>query len=214
MSRQHPKNPRQPTQPLTLPAATVAAYDGPMWRIHSPTGRHPSAWNDLRFNGPVPGNRWDPHPGPLSTRSAIGVSYTAPSHITAFAEVFQRDRAITVSRDRVLSGWRPTRRLELLNLLGGPGDGDWAVLHGASASLPQAPKNTCRAWAEAIHDQLGTQLDGLLVPSTVLGDPMVVLLTRAQDAFPVAPELSRSLDHPDVLTLAVAVRDRLGWPIR
>lgn len=172
------------------------------------------AWDELRWNGPISSNRWDPQPGPLSARSTAGVSYTAPDYTTAFAEIFQNDRALTLTAERALSSWLPARPLELLNLTGGSGSGDWAVRHGASASLPQAPKSTCRAWASAIHEQLGEQIDGLLVPSTVTGDQMVVLYTRSVDAFPIAPSISRTLEQSDVLTLVVRVRDRLGWPIR
>lgn len=214
MSPAHPKNPRRPAVPLTLPEGTVVSFDGPLWRIHAVAGRHPMAWNELRWNGPIRSNRWDPQPGPLSVRSTAGVSYTAPDYTTAFAELFQRDRAITLTADRALSGWRPSRHLDLLDLTGGKGSGDWAVRHGASASLPQASKDICRAWAAAIHGQLGDRLDGLLVPSTVTGDPVVVLFTRSADAFPAAPSFSRNLEHTDVLTLAVRVRKRLGWPIR
>lgn len=172
------------------------------------------AWNELRWNGPISSNRWDPQPGPLSARSTSGVSYTAPDYATAFAEIFQNDRAITLTADRALSGWFPTRPLELLNLTGGRGSGDWAVRHGASASLSQAPKSTSRAWASAIHEQLGEQIDGLLVPSTIIGDQRVVLFARSADASPIAPSFSRTLEQADVLSFAVRVRDRLGWPIR
>lgn len=214
MSPAQPKNPRSPTVPLTLPESAVASFEGPLWRIHAVAGRHPMAWNELRWHGPVRSNRWDPQRGPLSVRSAAGVSYAASDYATAFAELFQRDRAITLTADRALSGWRPSRPLDLLNLIGGEGSGDWAVLHGASASLPQASRDICHAWAAAIHDQLGDRLDGLLVPSTVTGDPVVVLFTRSADAFPAAPSFSRNLEHADVLTLATRARERLGWPIR
>jgi len=214
MNRAVAKNPRRPTVPLTLFPEAVTRYDGPLWRIHTVAGRHPMAWDELRWNGPLRSNRWDPQSGPLTARSTVGVSYAAPEYTTAFAEVFQGDRAITLTSDRALSGWRPTRPLELLNLTGGDGSGDWAVRHGASASLPQAPKSTCRAWASAVHEQLGEQIDGLLVPSTVTGDRMVVLFARSADAFPTAPDFSRTLEQADVLTLAVRVRGRLGWPIR
>lgn len=91
--------------------------------------------------------------------------------------------------------------------------GDWAVKHGASASLPQAPKGTCRSWAAAVFEQLGDRVDGLLVPSTVVGDESLVLFARAQSAFPSAPAFSRTLDHDSVRAMAVKVRDRLNWPI-
>ncbi|MGO1183016.1 MAG: RES family NAD+ phosphorylase [Micrococcaceae bacterium] len=214
MSPVQPKNPRHPTIPLTLPPESVFTYSGPLWRIHTLAGAHPLSWDQFRWHGPLRSQRWDPHPGPVSVRSAAGVSYTATDFTTAFAEVFQSDRAITLTSDRALSGWHPIRPLELLDLTGGEGSGDWAVRHGASASLPQAPKSTCRAWAAAIHDQLGSHLDGLWVPSTVTGDPMVVLFPGSSSAFPVAPSFSRTLQHADVLTMAVQVRQRLHWPIR
>lgn len=214
MSRPHPKNPRTPPASLTLSAGDIVDWGGPLWRLHATGGTHPSRWDELRRTGPVPSCRWDPQPGPLGTPSSAGVSYAAPSPITSFAEVFQRDRTLSLTGDLTLSGWRPTRTLQLLDLLAGPDGSDWALRHGASASLPQAPRSTCRAWAVAIHDQLGDRIDGLLVPSTVLGDPMTVLFTRAGDAFPTAPAFSRGLDHPGVAVLAVTVRQRTGWPIR
>lgn len=214
MSRAHPKNPRSPRSDLTLPEECVRGYSGPLWRIHTVVGPYRMAWDELRWHGPLRRSRWDPQPGPLAERSSVGVSYTAPAPTTCFAEVFQDDRAITLTSDLALSGWLPSRELALLDLTGGSGSSDWAVQNGASASLPQALRGTCRAWAQAIHEQLGEQIDGLLAPSTVLGDPVIVLFARAADAFPAAPSFSRTLEQADVLTLAVRVRDRLGWPIR
>jgi len=139
------------------------------------------------------------------------VSYTAQDHVTAFAEVFQRDRAITLSPDRTLSAWLPSRPLALLDLVGS----DWAVWHRASASLPHAPKGTCRAWANAIWEQLGQHVDGLLTPSAVvIGGALVVLFPPATTAFPTAPSFSRNLHHSDVATLAVRAGRRLTWPVR
>ncbi|MGP9786693.1 hypothetical protein ACT3UD_10315 [Glutamicibacter sp. 287] len=115
------------------------------------------------------------------------MSYTATGYAKAFAEVFQDDQSITLSGSRALSGWYPSRPLTLLDLV----NSDWAVHHGASASIPQATKNICRNWSRSIWEQLGhgsdALLDGLYVPSTKLGDSMVVLFPRAKDAFPGAP---------------------------
>lgn len=208
-----PKNPKAPRVPLTLPAESIYEWAKPLWRIHTITGRHPSAWNELRWAGPIRSMRWDPQRGPLGAASAAGVSYVSPDYVTCFAEVFQAKRRITLTPERVLTGWRPSRPLQLLNLLGGAGTGDWAVKHGASASLPQAPKGTCRSWAAAVFEQLGDRVDGLLVPSTVVGDESLVLFARAQSAFPSAPAFSRTLDHDSVRAMAVKVRDRLNWPI-
>ncbi|WP_169251300.1 RES family NAD+ phosphorylase [Brevibacterium sp. 'Marine'] len=214
MSPARAKNPRSPQVPLTLPPGTVYQHGGALWRIHTTSGQYPAAWNDLRWTGPIRSQRWDPHPGPLGAQSTAGVSYTASSYITCFTEVFQAARAITLTSDRALSGWIPSRPLELLNLTGGEGSGDWALRHGATASLPQASKSTCRAWAAAIHDQLGDRIDGLWVPSAVVGDPAVVLFARAASAFSETPSFSRTLEHDDVRVMAAKVRKRLGWPIR
>ena len=211
MSRRYPKNPRTPPTALTVRSGEIATYTGPLWRIHTTTGAHPAAWNALRRYGPLSDYRWEPHPPPPRTHPAVAVSYTAQDYETAFAEVFQRDRAITLTPDRTLSGWLPSRPLALLDVIAS----NWALRHRASASLPHTPKNTCRAWANAIWEQLGHQVDGLLAPSTVLiGKPMVVLFPRAASAFPIAPSFSRNLNHSDVATLAVRVGRRLDWPVR
>jgi hypothetical protein len=210
----HPKNPRRPRHPLVLEPKHVVRHTGRLYRIHRVRGAHPSQWDNLRAYGPLPGFRWDPHPSPLGDHPEAAVSYTAPGFITAFSEVFQRDRAITVTSHQVLSGWEPTRPLELLDLCGS----DWALRNGASASLPHVRKDICQGWAHAIWSQFGRGrdplLDGLLAPSTVIGDPMIVLWPSARSAFPAVPAFSRPLIHPDVAVLAVKAGRRLGWPVR
>jgi len=214
VSPKHPKNPLFPKIPLTTEHQHLITYDQALWRIHTTVGTHPSAWDELRNYGPISRFRWDPHPSPTQQHSEVGVSYTATGYATAFAEVFQDDQAITLSASRALSGWYPSRPLTLLDLV----KSDWAVHHGASASLPQATKNICRNWSHNIWEQLGNGsdalLDGLYVPSTKLGDSMVVLFPRAKDAFPVAPNFSRALNHAAVAAMAVAAASRLRWPIR
>lgn len=135
--------------------------------------------------------------------------YASPSPETAFAEVFQHTRIIELDTARALTGWLPTRPLALLDLV----DSDWALHNGAAASLPQAPRSTCRAWARAVWEQHGATLDGILAPSTLTGDPMVVLFVRAVDALPEAPDFSRPLDHLDVATIARVAATRLRWAL-
>src|SRR5699024_12450632 len=103
--------------PLSLVTESVIVLDAPLWLIHTLSGKHPMARDELRQNGPLRFHRWDPQPGPLTVRSTAGVSYAASNYTMAFAEIFQGDRAITLTSDRALSGWRPTRSLELLNLI-------------------------------------------------------------------------------------------------
>lgn len=214
MSPKHPKNPLNPKVPLRVERKHLITHDRALWRIHTTVGTHPSTWDEFRAYGPISRFRWDPHPTPTQLHREAGISYTATGYVTAFAEVFQADQAITLSASRALSGWYPRRPLTLLNLV----NSDWAVHHGASASLPQATKNICRNWSSEIWEQLSrgsdALLDGLYVPSTKLDDPMVVLFPRARDAFPAAPNFSRTLDHAAVVTMAANAATRLRWRIR
>jgi hypothetical protein len=214
MRPKHPKNPRKPRAPLTIEPEHVMTYEGPLWRIHTTSGMHPSAWNEMRKIGPISRFRWDPHPPPTRMHLDAAVSYTAPGYTTAFAEVFQDDKAIVLSPGQALSGWETARELTLLDLV----ESDWAIHQGASASLPQATKDICRNWSNAIWKELsessGLPVDGLYVPSTKLGDPMVVLFPRASNAFPPAPAFSRALNHADVATMAANAANRLRWHIR
>lgn len=214
MSPNHPKNPLKPKVPLQVEPKHLITYGQALWRIHTTVGAHPTAWDELRTHGPISRFRWDPHPAPIQTHLEAAVSYAATGFVTAFAEVFQHDQAITLSASRALSGWYPGRALTLLDLV----SSDWAVHHGASASLPQATTNICRNWSNSIWEELsrGTDavLDGLYVPSTTVGDPMVVLFPRARDAFPATPDFSRSLNHSAVAAMATSAAARLRWAIR
>lgn len=211
-----PKVPRQPSRELHLDAADITTWSGPLWRIHRVAGRHASAWNDLRTFGPISTSRWDPHPPPPGHHSLTasrlrdqvpGVAYTASAPDTAFAEVFQAHGIIELSPDLALTGWEPTTGLELLDLVGS----DFAIRNGASHALVSAPRSTCRAWARAIWEQHGDTISGLLAPSTMTGDPVIVLLPGAHDRFPTAPAFSRPLNHVDVARLALNAGRRFAW---
>jgi hypothetical protein len=158
VSPKHPKNPLTPKAPLKAEPKHLITYDQALWRIHTTVGTHPSTWDELRAYGPISRFRWDPHPSLTQLHPEAAVSYTATKYVTAFAEVFQDDQAITLSASRALSGWYPNRPLTLLDLV----NSDWALHHGASASLPQATKNICRNWSSSIRDQLGRGPDALL----------------------------------------------------
>lgn len=217
MSRSLPKAPRAPKAPLRLGPEDVVAWSAPLWRIHAVAGAHPAAWNELRAFGPVSTCRWDPHPEPRRLHTAAGspfqglapaVAYTAADPDTAFVEV-SRNGIITLSPDRALTAWEPSRPLELLDLAGS----DFLMRNGATDALLSAPHSTCRAWARAIWEQLGGSIGGLLTRSTWTGDPVIVLFPAAARHFPPAPAFTRGLDHPDVATLARRAGRGFGWPV-
>lgn len=217
MSRSLPKASRTPKTPLRLGPDDVVAWSAPLWRIHAVAGAHPAAWNELRAFGPVSTCRWDPHPELRQLHTALGapfpglvsaVAYTAADPDTAFVEVSQND-IITLSPDRALTAWEPSRPLELLDLAGS----DFLMRIGATDTLLSASRSTCRAWARSIWEQRGGSISGLLTRSTWTGDPVVVLFPMAANHFPVAPAFTRSLDHPDVTTLARRAGRRFGWSV-
>lgn len=205
-----PKVPRTPPEQLVTRADDITEWNGALWRIHRTGGAHPSAWNALRTFGPLRSMRWDPHPDPVGQHpEGPGVSYCAATPDTAFAEVFQQVRRIDLSGDRALSGWPLTSPLRLLDLAGS----DWALRNGAAHVLTSAPRSTCRTWARAIHEQLEGRIDGILAPSTLTGQPVVVAFDSGSDHFPSAPAFSRLLDHVDVQAMAIRAADHFGWRI-
>lgn len=218
MTQRRAKVPRTPPHRLHLQREDIAVWTEPLWRIHQVSGPHPSAWNGLRTFGPLALSRWDPHPPPkqLHTAASSGcwnvapsVSYTASNPDTAFAEVFQDQKMITLSPDRVLSGWTPVKGLDLLDLV----DSDFAIRNNAAHMLASAPRSTCRSWARSIWEQLGNSISGLLVPSTMTGGAVIVLFPLSAGSFPNAPAFSRPLDHDDVATLALTAGRRFNWPV-
>lgn len=202
------KNPQHPSEPLTMAPSDIYILRAPLWRIHRSRGTHVLAWNALRTYGPLAALRWDPHPSPCTEHPGLGVTYTALDIATCVAEVFQTRRLIRADDAVQLTSWTPTRELQLLDLTGG-----WALRNGASYSLHAAPKSTCRAWAHAIRETW-PDLDGLYVPSTLTGEPNVVLFEPARDSFPTTPAFSRPLGSPAVFDVLDRIADRLGYRLR
>ena len=141
------------------------------------------------------------HPG-------FGIAYAAVDIAHSVAEVFQLSRTVTINDDVDLTSWTPTRDLHLLDLTG-----SWALRNGAAQSLAAARRPVCRAWSAAVQFTRHT-LDGLWAPSTMTGEPMVVLYEHSADSFPAAPAFTRPLDAPLVGTLirdaALRIAHRVG----
>ncbi len=208
-----PKAPREPSRPLVTEADDLRTYGGPLWRVHTAGGPHPTRWDQLRTYGPLD-SRWDPHPQPVADHPRHGVLYSATDPVTALGEVFWGTRLIDrEDSHRHLTGWEPVRDVVLLDLTG-----LWAVRNAAAYALTQAPRSTCRAWARAIHEQVmsgdGAPIDGLWAPSTITGRPVAVLFVAALDAFPPAPRLSRPLAHDDLAVVIEWAAGELGYEVR
>lgn len=206
--RRGAKNPLRPPRPLVADADDFLDYSGSLWRIYRTRGPHRQRWNQFRDFGPVCTMRWDPHPLPATEQPDWAVGYAATDVATAFAEVFQDRRAITLSPAQALAGWVPSRPLRLLDLTG-----PWLLHNNASASLTGGRKDRCRNWSHAIRDTW-PDLDGLYVPSSLTNAVSVVLYSPARDAFPADPAVSRPLDSPALAGMIRHLATELQWPIR
>jgi hypothetical protein len=174
-------------------------------RIYPRGGLHPSAWNDLRFAGPVPSARFDHH----IAGERRGVLYGAGSLTTCVAEVFQATRVLDRSADdRCFIAFRTTRAVRLLDLTG-----DWPTRAGASQAIASGPRSRAQAWARAIYDTYPA-VEGLWYPSSMHGgNPAVGLFERAADSLPTAPDVDVPLSHPGLLPDLVRAANTLGYPI-
>lgn len=205
------KSPGAPPSALTYEDRDLRRYDGPLFRIHATSGRHPSRWNQFRHWGPT-SSRWDPHPLPPGEHPGHGVLYTAVDTSTAFGEIFQEGRIIDLQGDdRYLTGWQPARELVLLDLTD-----TWPLRNGATADLSSAEKDTCRTWARAVHTELsvaGPRIDGLYSTSTITGRPVVTLYRRSIDSLPTAPQLARELGHDDLVAIVEKAMEDTGFDV-
>lgn len=203
------KVPATPPGSFTVEAADRRVHSGLLWRVYRTEGAHALDWDRLRHHGPVPGQRWDPHPLPRGDHADVGVMYTAVGALTALGEVYQDRRAIT--RDQggaTLVAWVPSRPLTLLDLTT-----TWPVRNGASASIMMGPKRHTQAWARAVDQRLGDDVDGLYTLSSITGEPVITLFSRTErfPAFPPRPRfhalLSDAIADP-IVQLAV---EELGY---
>jgi len=200
--------PPEPVELAFLPEhLRVLPADAVLWRVHRTSGDHVVPWNQLRYWGPSPTMRSDPHEPPPHVQSR-GVSYAALSVPTALAEVFQRTRVINTRRDTpYLTAWSPARALTLLDL-----SGAWPIQSGASYAINAARRDRCRAWARAIH-MARPDLDGLWHHSSMTGCDAVTLFTHAADTFPDRPMLSLPLDHPGLRGHLLPAAAQIGYRV-
>lgn len=225
------KNPRPPAHVSVAPTDLHRLPEQTaLFRILFTRSPYAVPFGALRHWGPSEiGGRWDPHEGrpdpatPGGPRGDLsqdrGVLYVATSLRTCLAEVFQNDDThLSADSPRVidllgsapaLHAWRTTRPLDLLDLTG-----DWALRHGASASLTSADHLICQAWARRIAEAV-PDLDGLWVTSTMTGEPMPVLFHGALEptSFPGRPGLSRHLADPVLADRIRAAADAIGYAL-
>lgn len=205
------KVPANPPATFTTEPRHLRPFRERLWRIYRSEGPHALAWDELRHWGPATDMRFDPHPEPSQVHPTIGVMYAAADPITSLAEVFQEGRDITRSvGGATLVGWDPSRELTLLDLTT-----NWPVKNGAAASMQMDAKHNTHAWAEAIHDHLGADIDGLYHLSSMTGAPIVTLFTRVERdwAFPTRPVFHEPLSDSSLNALMIEATDEIGYDV-
>lgn len=203
--------------PIPDPALIAArqpdlqAVAAPLWRLHTPTGAHPTRWDELRGYGPLPTARFDPWPPPPADRAGdaitVAVGYFAFDVPSCLAEVFQTTRHIATTRTAMqLSAFQPRRPLRLLDLRG-----SWPVAIGASHAINAAAKNRCRRWAQAIREAYRSP-DGLLYTGFA-GRDCAVVYAPPGDVFPSAPTFTRPLADPALAPYLADAAEQIGYAL-
>ncbi len=195
-------------------------------RLHDVGAHHPTAHDQLRFFGPLPGRgRFDHHPpGPPSDHTPEhGVLYAALDDPTmspapagaegtvldvVLSEAVQEGDVLAIPDGLTLTVWRTSGDLRLLDLRG-----PWAQRTRTGAHLSTAPHERTQPWARAVRGQY-PQLHGLLYAPATGGRAVAVALNETSSPRLAGPiELSRPLHHPQLLPLVGEVGQRLSFSI-
>lgn len=202
------KVPATPPSSLELdPDQHLVTFQEPLWRIFRTEGPHALGWNQLRHFGPLPDMRFDPHPPPPANHSGSGVMYTATRSRTALAEVYQEERNIMRSAGgATFASWTPSRPLTLLDLTS-----NWPVRNGAAAAMMMDNKEHTQAWALAIDQAFGADIDGLYHQSSITNEPLVTLFSRTEriPAFPARPRFRALLSDSSADPIIDAAKEYL-----
>lgn len=191
------------------PRKHLRVYEGPLWRTFRTLGPYALDWDELRHHGPIPNMRFDPHPMPEDDYPDVGVMYTSTTPHTALGEVYQNSRVIDRSAGGVtIASWIPTRPLQLLDLTS-----NWPVMNGAAASMMMDDKATTQAWARAVFDQFGLDLDGLYHVSSINNEPMITLFSRSktEPSFPARVSFRALLSDATADEIIRVAKVKLGY---
>ena len=157
------------------------------FRVYFRGSPHRVIWRTFRTFGPTDA-RFDHHLRPARVQDR-GIMYVAAHPRTAFAEVFQRRRAINARRKQPwLVGIETAAELRLLDLTG-----LWPTRAGASMALSTGPHARTRPWSRAAYEAY-PDLHGLWYGSSM--DSMrgcAALFECAAHAIPPAPAFHRAL---------------------
>lgn len=202
-----------PHRPIDLTRATITAWSAPLWRVFRIEGDHATVWNGFREFGPLPGMRFDPHPaGSPQRHPGFGVIYTAEDHITSLAEVFSRTRIIDRGRPgdrRAIAAWEPARGLELLDVTART----VTAVFGAAAVQMMEDKSRTQEWANALVQDHGGTIDGILYRSSVDNGHAITLFNRARTSVPTQPAEYQELSGARATIYIEDAAEQLGFGV-
>jgi hypothetical protein len=199
----------------TIPEANdlaMLAAGTTLVRIHPLGGARRVGWNELRSFGPTK-SRFDHQTLPRRNHPTRRIAYltTGPNaFVAALAEYFQDDggrvRPFDLALDLpTITLFTTVDDLTLLDL-----DAGWVTRAGGNQAVRTGPRGVCRDWARAIYRH-HTDLQGLAFGSSIWGPGRcIVLWERASTAFPAAPEATRRLDDPAIMSAVMNAALTLG----
>ncbi len=182
-----------------------------VWRIYSAGGKHPTSWNDFRYDGPL-ASRFDHHieyKKNKVTRQSRGIMYGAvgaKAIPTCVAEVFQKRIIDPAAQDRALVAFKTSRALRLIDL-----SGPFSTKMGASAAINSGSKPRARVWARVLYEAY-PKADGIYYSSSMYGNyPAIALFERSIDAIPELPEFGRSLSDPALRPSLMDIAENINY---
>jgi RES domain len=196
------------------PTTLILSAGTPLARIGFASGRHPSAWNQLRYWGPTT-SRFDYHlrnAHGAPHRQNRGVLYAARTAQTCLAEVYQASRIVDVHRNQpYLAAWTLAADLTLLDLTG-----VFATRMGASTAMHSGPRPRAQRWAAALYAAY-PDMDGIAYCSSMNANADAFALNERalnKTPFPPTPSVIRMLADPLIADLIDAAAEDLRYMVR
>lgn len=177
-----------------------------IWRVRRTRGGHPMQWNAFRSFGPLATARFDPHDPPARVQRE-SVAYFGATWPVCLAEVFQDTRVIdTRLGTPFITGVRPTRKLQLIDLRGG-----WPLSIGASHHINTGRKDHSRGWGRAMR-RAWPNADGLASTGIDAGT-VVTLFAPAQGSLGSAPVFDRPLADEAIEVELATAAEAIGFDL-
>lgn len=200
-----------PPKRFSVPAAVVQLGAGSsLWRIYFRSGKHRTAWNELRHWGPT-ASRFDHHTRPKRYQ-ARGILYATTGNdaiLTALAEVFQETRLVDRGRaEPWLMAFELSQPVELLDTRQ-----LWPVRAGGNMAIHSGSRAKARDWSRAIY-RTYTNVQGIAYRSSIVSLPAVALFERARSTLPPHPSFHQPLTHPGLAAGLLHYAKRLGYGLR